>query len=222
MRKATLNAGGRVVRTLSVVAILGRVILLSGCLDIIQYVSGSGSEIEVYFRLTLQKSVFELGSAFGDAPQDLAKMFESEFNLNEEEVMSELPPGVEAEFEPISTDYEVGFELRYSAPRALLDSLPDTEAVFVPRVSAWGMIIPLGEGNGAGDSDEFADAFLGSSKYRLMISKRLVSRVSQARVLAGPDSFPVSVTDLPDVWLLEFPMSLWFGSEYSPILEILF
>ncbi len=43
-----------------------------------------------------------------------------------------------------------------------------------------------------------------------------------ARVLAGPESVPVNITDLPDVWLLEFPLSLWYSSDYTPTLEILF
>lgn len=222
MQANMLGTGRATIRFLAASAVLVTVILLSGCLDIVQYISGSASDIDVYFRVTLQKSVFALASTFGDAPQDLDQMFEDEFNLNEEDVVAELPPGVLADFQSINTDFEFGFELRYSVPRAVLDSLPDAEAAFVPRVSPQGIWIPLGEGNEAGESDEFASAFLGGTKYRLMISKRLVSRISEARVLAGPKSVPVGVTDLPDVWLIEFPISLWYGSEHSSTLEILF
>ncbi len=222
MSSSTMSIGRRFARVLAASGILVVAILLSGCLDIVQYISGSATDIDVYFRLTLQKSIFGLASAFGDGPQDLDAMFEEQFDLNEEEVLADLPPGVVADFKPVNTDLEFGFEIRYSAPREVLNSLPDTEAFFVPRVSPWGISIPLGEGNGSEESDEFADAFLGSAKYRLMISKRLVSRISEARVLAGPKSVSISVTDLPDVWLLEFPMSLWYSSEYLPTLEILF
>ena len=218
---ATLNAKRRIGRFLAVSALLVSVVLLSGCLDIVQYVSGSASEIEVYFRLTLQKSVFEMANALGGEQQDLDEIFEG-FDLNEDDIFAELPPGVVANYEPVNTDFELGFELRYSAPRSALDMLPDGEAAFVPRVSPWGISIPLGEGTGSGESDEFADAFLGSAKYRLMISKRLVSRISEARVLIGPESVSIRVTDLPDVWLLEFPLSLWLSSTYAPTVEILY
>ena len=211
----------RIVRFLATLVLLVAVVLLSGCIDLVQYISGSASEVDVYFRLTMQKSIFEMASAFGEEPQDLDAMFE-EFDLNEEDVVAELPQGVVANFESINSDSEFGFELRYSASRAALDSLQDGEAAFVPRVSPWGILIPLAEGNGSAESDEFADAFLGSAKYRLMISKRLVSRVSEARVLSGPVSIPISVTELPDVWLLEFPMNLWYSSDYSATVEILF
>lgn len=222
MRATTLKLRRRITRFLVLAAILGSAILLSGCLDIVQYISGSATEIDVYFRLTLQKSIFGLASAFGDAPQDLDKMFKEQFDLNEEDVLADLPPGVVAEFQPVNTDLEFGFEMRYSVPRGILSSLSDTEAVFVPRVSPWGISIPFGEGGGSGESDQFAEAFLGSAKYRLMISKRLVSRISEARVQAGPESVPISVTDLPDIWLLEFPMSLWYSSDHLATLEILF
>jgi len=208
---------------IAVLAVLASAaLLLSGCIDIVQYVSGTGSDIDVFFRLTLQKGIFEMANAFGDQPQDLDSMFEEEFNLDEDEVISELPPGVSADFTSVNSDSEFGFELRYSASRKALDGLSDDEAAFVPRVSPQGIVIPLPEGNGSAETDEFANAFLGSAKYRLMISKRLVSRISDARIISGPDSTSISVTDLPDVWLLEFPIGLWYASDYSPRVEILF
>ncbi len=131
------NVKRRIRRALAGSAVLVAAILLSGCLDVVQYISGSESEIEVYFRFTLQKSVFELGSAFGGAPQDLDLMFEG-FQIHEEEVVAELPPGVAADFQSVNTDLEIGFELRYSAPRSVLESLSDADAAFVPCVSQGG------------------------------------------------------------------------------------
>jgi hypothetical protein len=210
------------IRAARVIAALAAVLALAGCLDVVQYVSGSAGEIEVFLRLTLQKSVFELASSMGGEPQNLDEMFEQEFNLNEDEVMGELPPGLEAEFSSVNSPSEFGFELRYRASRALLESAPDGDAAFVPRISPTGMSIPLGEGQGGEGSDEFAAAFLGSSKYRLLISKRFVSRVSEARLVAADESYPVTVIDLPDVWLLEFPIGLWVGSTEASVLEVLF
>jgi hypothetical protein len=212
----------RVIRIALVLGIAAVAIGLTGCLDVVQYISGNSSEIEVYLRLTLQKSVFELANSMSDEPDDLDSMFEEEFDLNENEVLGELPPGVNARFERVNSDYEFGFVLSYTAPRELLASVPADEGAFVPRITPQGMTIPLGEGGDDGGGDQFVDAFLGSAKYRLLISKRLVSRISAARLYAGPDSVPVTVIDLPDVWLLEFPVSEWFGAAESPSVEILF
>lgn len=199
---------------------------LTGCLDVVQYVSGGGSdEIEVYLRLTLQKSIFELAGSMGGEAQDLDQMFEEQFDLDEEDVVAELPPGVAARYERVNTAHEFGFVLSYSAPRSVLGSLPESEGAFVPRVTQRGMVIPLGpsgESGDAGDGDQFADAFLGSSKYRLMVSKRLVSRVSQAWIHTGADSVSLTVIDLPDIWLIEFPVSLWFTAESDASVEVVF
>lgn len=194
---------------------------LAGCIDVVQYLSGSADDVDIYFRLTLQKSVFELVNALGDAPQDMDEIFK-DFNLNEDEVVRELPPGVEADYRPVNTDFDYGFELRYSVPRSILGATSEPGNPFIPLLTPRGLSIPLSEGNGSSETDEFASAFLGSAKYRLFISKRLVSRVSAARILAGPESTAVTITDLPDVWLLEFPLSLWYTSDYSPVLEVLF
>jgi hypothetical protein len=206
------------------VAVVLAVMVLGGCLDVVQYVSGSDGNVDVYLRLTLQKSVFELANSMGDDPQDLDQMFEDEFQLNEDEVVGELPPGVKADFKRVNSDYEFGFELRYSAPREVLAEVPDSDSAFVPRIDRRSMTIPLGDaGNeGGGGGDEFANAFLGSSKYRLLVSKRFVSRISVARLYTGDDSIELPVTDLPDVWMIEFPTSEWINAEEPPSLEVIF
>lgn len=208
-------------RILAAAGVAAVILGLSGCIDVVQYLSGSADDVDIYFRLTLQKSVFELVNALGDAPQDMDEIFR-DFNLNEDEVVRELPSGVEADYRPVNTDYDYGFELRYSVPRSVLGAVSDQGGPFIPRLTPRGLSVPLSEGNGSAETDEFASAFLGSAKYRLFISKRLVSRVSAARILAGPQSTPVTITDLPDVWLLEFPLSVWYTSDYSPVLEVLF
>lgn len=210
----------RFIRVLGPILVTVAILFLGGCLDVVQYVSGTATEIDVYFRLTLQKSVFELANSMSDQAQDLESMF-GEFNLEEGEVLNEMPEGVRAEYAPINSTTEFGFELSYTAPRDLLDGLEDDEAAFVPRVSPWGLSIPLNEGEGDG-SDQFADAFLGSTKYRLMISKRLVSRVSSARIVTGDESIPVTITELPDLWLVEFPVNQWFSAAGAPTLEVRF
>lgn len=211
---------GRAVRIAALAVVLGAAVLLTGCLDVVQYISGTSNEIDVYFRFTLQKGIFELAGQMGGEPANTDEMYE-EFDLNEEEVTAELPPGVDASFRSINNESEFGFELEYTAARSAIDALDEGEADFVPRITPQGISIPLGEGN-EGESDEFADAFLGSAKYRIMISKMLVSRISRARIVAGDEARPIVVTELPDIWLLEFPVSYWFNSAELPVVEVLF
>jgi hypothetical protein len=203
-------------------------VLLTGCIDVVQYISGSGSEIDVYLRLALQKSAFEMANSMSGEPEDLDEMFEEEFELDRETVFEELPPGIEAAYEPVNDEFEYGFELTYTASREALAMASQTgEGAFVPRVGTRGMTIPLAEGGGGeegsqGEADRFASAFLGGAKYRVFISRRLVSRVSSARLASGDRSTDVTVIELPDVWMIQFPVSLWLMSDETPSIEIVY
>ncbi len=216
----------RRLRAAAVVAAAG--IAVTGCVDVVQYISGSGSTIDVYLRFALQKSAFEMANSFSDDPQDLDEMFAEDFELERSEVLGELPPGVTGDYRQLNSEFEYGFELSYSADRELLAALEEEGAAFVPRVGTRGMTIPLAEGGGngggggGGQGDEFAGAFLGGAKYRVMISRRLVSRVSSASLVSAGESVEVTVTELPDVWMIEFPVSLWLMAAQPPVLEIVY
>ncbi|MFW6288758.1 MAG: hypothetical protein ACOC2Q_03160 [Spirochaetota bacterium] len=216
----------RRMRVVAIVATIGLVV--TGCVDVVQYISGSGSTIYVYLRFALQKSAFELANSFSDDPQDLDEMFEEDFELERAEVLEELPPGVTADYRPLNSQFEYGFELSYSADRELLAGLDSKGSAFVPRVGTRGMSIPLAEGGrsaeggGGGQGEEFAGAFLGGAKYRVLISRRLVSRVSSAKLVSAGDPIDVTVTELPDVWMIEFPVSYWLMSPATSVLEIVY
>ena len=166
-----------------------------------------------------------MANSFSDEPQNTDEMFAEEFELDRDEVLQELPPGLEADYQQVNDEFEYGFVLTYSASRETLAGLEREEAALVPRVGTRGMTIPLAEGGSGGggsggEGDEFAAAFLGGAKYRVFISRRLVSRISEARIVTSTDSTEVSVVEFPDVWMVQFPVSLWLMSEEAPTLEI--
>lgn len=224
-----MNRNRRVSRAARTAALtLLSAVVLTGCVDVVQYVSGSGSTIDVYLRLTLQKSAFEMANSMSPEPQELDEMFDDEFELDRETVLEELPPGIDATYEMVNDEFEYGFELSYSASRDALARASGTEeGAFVPRIDRQGMTIPLAEGGGNGQesdpqSDQFANAFLGGAKYRVFISRRLVSRVSSARLVFDDRSTEVTVIELPDVWMVQFPVSLWLMSGETPSIEIIY
>ena len=211
-------------RVRAAVTVAAVALAVTGCVDVVQYISGSGSTIDVYLRVALQKSAFALANAFSDQPQDLDRMFAEEFSLDRAEVLATMPAGITAEYRAVVTEFEYGFELSYSADRDLLAGL-DAEAAFVPRIGPRGMTIPLAESNGEGngdDGDEFAAAFLGGAKYRVFISRRLVSRLTSARLVTAGEAVSLTVVQLPDVWMIEFPISLWLMAAETPTLEVIF
>ncbi|TVQ18193.1 MAG: hypothetical protein EA382_17985 [Spirochaetaceae bacterium] len=211
-------------RVRTAVTIAAVAVVVSGCVDVVQYISGSGSTIDVYLRFALQKSAFEMANAFSDQPQNLDQMFAEEFNLERAQVLATLPEGIAADYRALNTEFEYGFELSYSADRDVLARV-DGAGAFVPRIGPSGMSIPLAESSGGGDGgegDQFAAAFLGGAKYRVFVSRRLVSRVSSARLVTAQQAIDVSVVELPDVWMIEFPVSLWLMAAETPTLEVVF
>lgn len=208
------------------ISVFAMIAVLSGCVDVFQYVSGTANTLDVFLRVTLQKSAFELAASFDEEPQDLDQMFREEFALDQDEVVGELPSGLDAEFRQVQNEFEFGFELEYQLPRAQSQTLSDGDAPFVPRVTQRSITIPLAEASegsdGQGEGDEFAAAFFGSSKYRLAISKRLISRVSSARLHSSGEVIELEVFDLPDIWMIEFPISYWLMASTPPSVEIIF
>jgi hypothetical protein len=210
---------GRFASLLAVGVIVG--MTLTGCIDIVQYISGDSNDIYVYTRVTLQKSAFEMANSFSDEPQDLEKMFAEEFPLDEQSVRENSPEWLELEFEPVNTAHEYGFAMNYHAPREEFGRIPDGEAELVPRFVRNGIVIPLSEGGATGgEQDQFTQAFLGGAKYHLMISKRLVCNVAAARLVTDEAIHEIAVTSFPDIWMLEFPVSLWLGTSGVPQIEI--
>ena len=208
-------------RVLLALLVVGTLLVLGGCVDVLQYISGTSYSVSVFTRFTLQKSIFEAAAAFGgDSSQTMPDLSE-EIPLDQATITDEMPPWLDASFEPIDTEMEYGFEMRYTAPREELARLPDDEAGLVPRVLIDRITIPLSAGSET-PNDPFSTALLGSAKYRLMISKLFLSRVSAAYLVDGDEMNELAVTDLPDVWLIEFPMSLWFGATGTPRIEVWF
>lgn len=226
------GAGRRGVRRLRVVALVVAIGTLTGCVEVVQYISGSADTLEVFLRVTLQKSAFELAAEMGGESGDLDETFEEEFNLEEDDVLGDLPEGINAGFEQVNTEFEYGFELRYKVARTLIAnliergelSLNDPDDAFLPQVSDTGITIPLAEGGEGGGADpggdQWAAAFLGGSKYRLMVSRRLAPSIDAARLVTATGTTELSVTELPDVFLIEFPVLLWFNAGDTARIEL--
>ena len=208
-------------KTALAMAIVVAVLMLGGCLDVLQYVSGTSYDVTVFTRFTIERSVFQVAAAMGADPSEMEMEMTEELPLDEAAVTGELPEWLSAEFNTIDTPMEYGFELRYTAPREQLARLRDDEAELVPRVGRSSMVIPLSGGSDT-SSDPVAGAMLGTAKYRLMISKLFLSRVSAAHLVDGEEVHELTVTDLPDVWLIEFPISLWFGAGEAPRIEVIY
>lgn len=208
-----MNGRRRIARIALVALAVG---LLSGCVEIFQYVGYTDDgRLEVSFSFSIQKAIFELGAGLnGEGSVD----FDEEFGELDSEITSDVPDWVEVDVSQIDTELEYGVSMtmrvdeeRLTAAETLSE-YPD-DIAFLPRRSGDSILIYL-EGMGSGgEEDEMAAAFLASAKYRLLVSSSYAESISSAsfEVEGSDESLPVEVREFGEVYLLELPMLYLFS-----------
>jgi len=192
-------------------------LLLNGCIDMLHYVGSSENRTIVNVRFTLQKMIFQMMAQVG-GEEITEKDFESDFDLSEDRVLSQFPEGTEVMFSPINNETDFGFDVELHLDVDSLNKVlaEDPDAPFLPISMEQGYRIvlpPMGSDTGDSADNEFAAAFFASSKYRLLISKGYIPEIEKVILRSGDDTFVPSIKELPEVYLVEFPLALWALAE---------
>lgn len=189
--------------------VISAVALLTGCIDIFQYVGRDGNgNLELSVSVTIQKAIFEMASSFdGSAPPD----YEEEFEMSEEEITGEYPEWLSVTYTPINTELEYGFHLDMAVPETVLaqalKAKPGEAGPFLPRPDGDNTVFIFdGFGGEGGEADEMAAAFFASAKYRMLIDQNYLADITGASFERNGEQAPVDVRRYGDVWYLEFPM----------------
>lgn len=177
---------------------------LTSCVDYVQSISYKNGKYKMYYKVTLSKVLFALGD------QDPEEIFE----LFDEEALNDLPENID--IKPVNTDYEVGAEFS-----SLIDphTTNDEEKKMLPKISGNKCYIPflLGENKSISDSvkskdsddQAFTEAFLSSSKCRVLIGKNIISAIETAYFEGkGKKNYSIPIFDYGDNYCLEIPFSV--------------
>jgi len=180
--------------------------VLASCLDVTQGISGDGTAVEVQTRVALSTAMLELGASMGggELPEDGLGLDGTPFDP----ATMDLPAGVSTTSSSFETELERGYELRMVGLRK---AFAEWSADFVPVIGADSILVTLPATDGA-DEEGFATAFLSMAKYRLVLSRKLVSALPAARIEAGGKSFPGTVYRMSEVYIVELPLVLWLAS----------
>ncbi len=199
-------------------AIVLTTVLLSGCLDVLHYVGrdGQGRPMALV-KLTFEKALFEMAASMGGEEMPTTdEEFAEEFDISEEEITGDLPEGIEVEYSTVNTSMDFGFQLIL---RGSSYAPPDTELPWLPLTKPDGsLVIPLAEqdsdDSGEGSGGDESEAFLASAKYRLIVARNICPpnpRFS-LRGLPADRTVEPEVMELPEVYVVEFPLVLWLNS----------
>ena len=174
---------------------------LTSCVDYVQSVSYSNGKYKMYYKVTLSKVLFAM---VDEDPEEIFEDFD-------EEAFDDLPESVD--INPVNTDLEVGAELTILIDPRTTD---EDEKALLPKISGSKCFIPFLLGNNKSisdsvkskDSDEeaFTQAFLSSSKCRVLISKNVLSSIETAYFEGkGSQNYSIPIFDYGDNFCLEIP-----------------
>lgn len=187
-----------IIRLVSVLLIC---LFFTSCVDYVQSISYSNGKYKMYYKVTLSKVLFAM------VDEDPEKLFED----FDEEALTELPENVDVK--PVNTDLEVGAEFT-----VLIDphTTNDDEKLLLPKIAGNKCFIPflLGDNKSISDSvksknsedEAFTEAFLSSSKCRVLISKNVLPSIETAYFEGkGSQNYSIPIFDYGDNYCLEIP-----------------
>lgn len=176
-------------------------LFFTSCVDYVQTISYSNGKYKMYYKVTLSKVLF---SMVDEDPEELFEDFD-------EETLTELPENVDVK--PVNTDFEVGAEFT-----VLIDphTTNDDEKLLLPKIAGNKCFIPflLGDNKSISDSvkskysedEAFTEAFLSSSKCRVLISKNVLPSIETAYFEGkGSQNYSIPIFDYGDNYCLEIP-----------------
>lgn len=186
---------------IKLVSVLLICLFFTSCVDYVQSISYSNGKYKMYYKVTLSKVLFAM---VDEDPEELFEDFD-------EEAHTELPEN--ADVRPVNTDLEVGAEFT-----VLIDphTNNDDEKLLLPKIAGNKCFIPflLGDNKSISDSvkskdseDEvFTEAFLSSSKCRVLISKNVLPSIETAYFEGkGSQNYSIPIFDYGDNYCLEIP-----------------
>jgi len=194
---------------------IGITLLTTGCLGVFQEISAiPGGKVETQVRFTISKAMLNSLSEMTGDSSDTDEMFDAENGP----VQPDRIPGLgNVVIDQVDNGVDVGIHFS-----GTLEKLPPgtgpSDAPFIPFEDGNTITIGLppldedGEMSSGSDSDEMAGLFFASTRYQLLLDKKIYPVISTAKVLVGGTEYPASVSEMKYNWLVEFPISYWIQS----------
>ena len=193
---------------LVLVAILS--ITLTSCFDITQSVSLIDGRYNVSVKCGFDRNMLYLADADEDSLTE-------ELNKLESDIQNESYHIV---FNRIDTGNEMGFFLRFDCSEDA-DVTSDL-ANFLPYRDRRGLKFPLVLGEEIGQTEvddplDIAATVLSIAKYRLMVDKNVIERISSAAVIDKDSRHSVNVSfyDFGAYYLIDVPVNVLYGSKWT-------
>jgi hypothetical protein len=178
-------------------------ILLSGCVNFFHFLEIDEKSINVQLKVTISKILLNMASSMGGSSNSDTDYFKN-FENN-------IPDDFNGKYEKIDDEMEQGVKLTF-----ITDGYKSYENTnLIPYYDNKNIIIGFPEGGSLNSSDEsssYAKAFLSTAKYTLLIKSQKI--IKSIYVLSDDIKKDLIINNLSsDLYLVEFPLVLWFTSK---------
>ncbi len=190
----------------------------ASCLDVVQTIETQGNTTTTQLKITFSKALIEGGAAMSGEEPDYSDL--PDFT-GEDGLVQTVIPGGKVEVVQVNNDSDIGVLVNASYTAGNLTSLSAEDRAFFPLVEAKRIEILLPPNDDAGEMDEMAAMFFGSSKYRMLIQKS-AGRHSISRILIDGEPADLPVLEMEDVLLIELPLLTWLAARDVLPVEIFF
>ena len=189
-------------------------LMLTSCIDVVQHITrkSDGTEKNI-ISITFSKAIFEMakamqGDSFSPNDDDFFKELGGTDSLNSDG-FSATRSKIDNEF---SAGYLIDMDINYKDKAIKEKVLSNIEAEGLP-VHVYDkdkIVINLGflHNNATSKNDEMGQAFLASAKYRLLLSKTCMPKLSKVVLKFRSGEMNMAYEDFYDEYLIEIPILL--------------
>jgi hypothetical protein len=209
-RYPTLHPKGEMMRKAMRIVSLLSVLALFGCLDIYEHVSKEANgNINVYLKLTVAKSLLSIANSGSDTAN--ANPFDSITGPNGSEITKEITDVFKGTLTKVDTELETGMAMQLSLNMKSKDVqsyLQSDDVPLLPKIDDEKIVFSFSNPSSSSTEDnQMGMALLSSYKFRLTISKSVCPRVSKVVLATDEFDYKPQIISLPDMFLIEIPLS---------------
>jgi hypothetical protein len=199
------------------------ILSLFGCLDIYEHVSKEANgNINVYLKLTVAKSLLSMSNSGSDTAN--ANPFDSITGPNGSEITKEITDVLKGTLTKVDTELETGLAIQLSLnlkSKDVQSYLQSDDVPLLPKIDDKKIVFSFSNPNTSSTEDnQMGMALLSSYKFRLTISKSVCSSISKVILSTDELDYKPQIISLPDMYLIEVPLSYLMKSSQKTELII--
>jgi hypothetical protein len=192
-------------------------LVLSGCIDIFQYITKDENGIHRNtIKVSVSKAVFEMANSFSDSDDkiDYEKLFDESSSIDKITYNQ-----FNATIKPINDMMDFGYLFDMSLDyqdKSIVNEINRSNSSFMPKYNGKNIVIHidcLSKEPASTDDNGLSDAFLSTGKYRLIISKKCIANIDRVALKIDGLEEDIDFIDLYDEYLIEISMPIIFLSD---------